>query len=460
MKKLFLLLATAFVCFACTNTKDVVTVTVSNPLAMERSNEMVEVAMSDIANQLKLADTAQIVVLNADGQQVPYQITYDEKVIFPASVAANGTAVYTIQAGTPEAFAVKACGRYYPERVDDVAWENDLVAFRAYGPALQKTGERAFGYDVWTKYNTTEPVVEARYAGELNPETKAKIAELKKTDPKAARELYQSVSYHVDHGNGLDCYKVGPTLGGGTAALMPDGEIVYPYCYATQDILDNGPLRFTVKLVYNPLTIKGDSTVIETRVITLDAGSHLNKTAVSFDNLKETTPVATGIVLHEPDGAVVADAAAGYITYVDPTDNVNNNNGNNHVSDNKETSGSVIAYTTQADENNSDKKDEKKTEHAKTESAKDSTKESASQGTTQTETLYSKEGNTVTVKFENVIYGTAAAELLYKAGVIDDENSFAFYLQNSGYDAIIRDGLYQINIGDSYENIAKIITKS
>ena len=28
---------------------------------------------------------------------------------------------------------------------------------------------------------------------------------------------------------------------------------------------------------------------------------------------------------------------------------VNNNNGNNHVSDNKETSGSVIAYTTQAD---------------------------------------------------------------------------------------------------------------
>ena len=108
-----------------------------------------------------------------------------------------------------------------------------------------------------------EPVVEARYAGELNPETKAKIAELKKTDPKAAQELYQSVSYHVDHGNGLDCYKVGPTLGGGTAALMPDGEIVYPYCYATQDILDNGPLRFTVKLVYNPLTIKGDSTVIE-----------------------------------------------------------------------------------------------------------------------------------------------------------------------------------------------------
>lgn len=86
--------------------------------------------------------------------------------------------------------------------VDDVAWENDLTAFRAYGPALQETGERAFGYDIWTKYNTTEPVVEARYEGELNPDMKAKIAELGKTDPKAAQELYRSVSYHVDHGNG------------------------------------------------------------------------------------------------------------------------------------------------------------------------------------------------------------------------------------------------------------------
>ncbi len=38
-------------------------------------------------------------------------------------------------------------------------------------------------------------------------------------------------------------------------------------------------------------------------------------------------PVATGIVLHEPDGEVVADAANGYITYVDPTDNAANGNG-------------------------------------------------------------------------------------------------------------------------------------
>ena len=309
---------TALFCFACNDSRTV-TVTVTNPLAMERSNEMVEVSMETVTDRLGLADTAQIVVLNADGQQVPYQITYDGKVIFPAAIAAGGTATYTIQTGTPEAFDVKACGRCYPERMDDMAWENDLVAFRAYGPALQAKGERGFGYDLFTKYNTTEPMLEAMYAKELDKETLAKIAELKKTDPKAAAELSRKRSYHIDHGYGMDCYAVGPTLGAGVAALMVNDTIIYPWCYKNQEILDNGPLRFTVKLEFTPLTVKGDSTVVETRLITLDAGSHLNKTVVSYSNLKETLPIVAGIVLHEPDGAVVADAANGYITYVDPT---------------------------------------------------------------------------------------------------------------------------------------------
>ena len=309
---------TALFCFACNDSRTV-TVTVTNPLAMERSNEIVEVSMETVTDRLGLADTAQIVVLNADGQQVPYQITYDGKVIFPAAIAAGGTATYTIQTGTPEAFDVKACGRCYPERMDDMAWENDLVAFRAYGPALQAKGERGFGYDLFTKYNTTEPMLEAMYAKELDKETLAKIAELKKTDPKAAAELSRERSYHIDHGYGMDCYAVGPTLGAGVAALMVNDTIIYPWCYKNQEILDNGPLRFTVKLEFTPLTVKGDSTVVETRLITLDAGSHLNKTVVSYSNLKETLPIVAGIVLHEPDGAVVADAANGYITYVDPT---------------------------------------------------------------------------------------------------------------------------------------------
>lgn len=304
MKKIFLAIAAAWTLCACSQQQPI-TVTVTNPLAMDRNGEMVEVSMADISAKLQLPDTAQVVVLDENGEEIPYQITYDELLIFPASVKASATAVYTIQPGSPKPVDVTACGRQYPERLDDVAWENDRAAYRAYGPALQAKGERAFGYDIWTK-NTHESVVEDRYDGELN----------------------QGISYHVDHGNGMDCYAVGPTLGGGTTALFPDTTIVYPYCYQECEILDNGPLRFTTKLTYNPLLVKGDSSVVETRVISLESGSQLNKTIVSYTNLKETTPVVTGIVLHKENPTGYSfDVNGGYIAYADSTENPRKNNG-------------------------------------------------------------------------------------------------------------------------------------
>lgn len=287
---------TALCCLACNDNKTL-TVAVTNSLPINRFGEMVELPMAEISSRMNLAATTQIVVLNAEGEEVPYQITYDNNLIFPAAVAANATSIYTIQRGTPMEIKVKSCGRQYPERLDDVAWENDLVGFRVYGPALQATGERGFGYDLFAKYNTSEQVLESFYAGELD----------------------HSVSYHIDHGFGMDCYAVGPTLGAGVAALMVNDSIVYPWCYRRQEVLNNGPLRFTVKLDFPPIVVGQDSAVVESRLITLDAGSHLNRTVVSYTNLNKLLPVATGIVLHEPEDAVVADAANGYMTYVDPT---------------------------------------------------------------------------------------------------------------------------------------------
>ena len=230
---------------ACTQVKETLTVTVSNPLPMERHGEMVEIPMDKVVKELGLADTAQVVVWDKDGVEVPYQITYDDKLIFPASVAAESSNTYTLQIGNPENVSVKACGRVYPERMDDIAWENDLIGCRAYGPTLQKRGERGFGYDLFTKRSTTEPVLEEMYAMQNSPENWAKVNELRKTDPKAANELVQTFTYHVDHGYGMDCYAVGPTLGAGVAALMVDDTIVYPWCYMDYEILDIGPLRFT-----------------------------------------------------------------------------------------------------------------------------------------------------------------------------------------------------------------------
>lgn len=304
---------------ACTQVKETLTVTVSNSLPIERQGEMVEIPMDKVVKELGLADTAQVVVWDKDGVEVPYQITYDDKLIFPASVAAESSNTYTLQIGTPGNVSVKACGRVYPERMDDIAWENDLIGCRAYGPTLQKRGERGFGYDLFTKRSTTEPVLEEMYAMQNSSENWAKVNELRKTDPKAANELVQTFTYHVDHGYGMDCYAVGPTLGAGVAALMVDDAIVYPWCYKDYEILDNGPLRFTLKLEFHPLKVKEDTTVVETRIITLDTGSHLNKTVVSYSSLQESLPVVTGIVLHDTIGAVVTDAKNGFMTYVDPT---------------------------------------------------------------------------------------------------------------------------------------------
>lgn len=329
MKKISFLLLVALFVVAC-NEPQTVTVTVTNPIAIDRNNEMVEVSMSELSDKMQLSATSEFVVLNAEGEEVSYQITYDDKLIFQANVPANGTSVYQVEQGKPKAVLSIACGRQYPERKDDIAWENDLAAYRTYGPALQESGERAFGYDIWTKRNTAEPVVEDRYALELSTERAAKLDSLKKVDPSAASEYSRATSYHVDHGTGMDSYKVGPTLGGGTAALMVDGNIVYPWAYKDYELLDNGPLRFTVRLEYTPLAVGDDSSVVETRILSLDAGSHLNKTVVSYDGLSKVTDIATGIVLHD-DAPITADAAGGYITYVDPTEAPQDDNGKIYV---------------------------------------------------------------------------------------------------------------------------------
>lgn len=326
MKKLIYLALLLLLASCGPNPATDFTVTITNDQAFDRE-ELVEVPISDVAKKVKLIDEEQYIILDAEGNQVPYQITWDDNLLFPAIVKANAKAVYTIAIGEPIEVEPLVYGRHYPERFDDIAWENDRTAYRTYGPALQRRGERAFGYDAWVK-RVPELVVEQRYANELDPDTQAEIARLRKARKyEEANELYNSVSYHVDHGNGLDCYKVGPTLGCGTAALMQGDAILYPYCWKEHEIMENGPLRFTVKLVYNPFVVGKDS-VVETRIISLEKGSQLNKTVVSYAGLSKTTPVATGLVIHpEHPTAYILENDKGYIAYADLTDNVNNGNG-------------------------------------------------------------------------------------------------------------------------------------
>lgn len=269
------------------------TVEVKNPSGIQRQ-EVVELSAADIFKRLGISGGRQFVVKNAIGNEIPSQLTHDGKILVDVAVAPSSAATITIVTGQPQSYVNTCYGRMYPERVDDIAWENDRGAYRCYGPALQRSGEDAYGNDVWVK-NTPDLVVENRYHD----------------------ELVNKLSYHVDRGYGLDCYKVGPTLGCGTPAIVNGDDIRFPYCWTSYELLDNGPLRFTVRLDYG---VNG-----EHRILSLDKGSNFNKMTVWYDGITAPVDVASGVVIHTEDTESVV-LGKDFVQYADPTDNPKNQN--------------------------------------------------------------------------------------------------------------------------------------
>ena len=325
------------------------TIVVNNPTDAQRQ-ELVEVNISDV--KAKLVGIAPkkgeaYIVKNKRGQQIGSQITHDGKLLIDASIRPHGSATYYISIGKPYPQKVWTTGALYKMRKDDIAWENDRCAYRVYGPALQRTGERSFGTDIWAK-NTPDTVVYERYvmdkqgnvdgdkvdekvkseerkmknlSGAALEAQKAKIKALKAE----SYEIDVTTSFHLDHGNGLDPYRVGATLGLGAPSLMIGNQQFLPYCYKTYKILDNGPLRFTVELTYNPSTIGDMQNVVEHRIISLDKGSNFNKMTVWYEGLTHPTDFATGFPIHEED-TETKTFAKDYVSYADPTDNIEVNN--------------------------------------------------------------------------------------------------------------------------------------
>lgn len=299
------------------------TIVVSNPTSTPRT-ELISLNMSEVKAKLGNATPKKgeaYIVKNKRGQQIGSQITHDGLLLIDASVRPHGSATYYVSIGKPYQQKVYATGALYKIRKDDIAWENDRCAYRVYGPALQKTGERSFGTDIWVK-NTPDTVVYKRYVKDMNGNIKGD-----KMDAKVRDIL---TSFHLDHGNGLDPYRVGATLGLGAPSLMVGKNQVLPYCYKDYRILDNGPLRFTVELTYNPSAVGDMKNVVEHRIISLDKGSNFNKMTVWYDGLTTPTDFATGFPIHEED-TETKTFAKDYVSYADPTDNVEVNNSQVYV---------------------------------------------------------------------------------------------------------------------------------
>ena len=290
------------------------TLEVSNP-SDEYREQIVEVPLENILTRLGIPSDS-LRVRDAAGLDVPYQISHDGKLLLEAAVRKGGRARFTLSKGVPQKFPMVCHGSLHPERKDDFAWENDRGAYRVYGPALERTGERSYGIDVWTK-NTPELVVDDRYYIE-DVVTIPRIDSIYRHNWHVRDSVYRTISYHYDHGRGLDPYRVGASLGCGAPALMVGDSIVMPYCFERYEILDEGPLRFSVRLDQSPRVVCGN-TVREHRIITLDKGSNFCRMEVWYDGISVPLSFCSGVVL-QPEDRESYVLGENYVSYTDPTD--------------------------------------------------------------------------------------------------------------------------------------------
>ncbi len=309
MKQTFLLCLAAITAMAL-QAAEKVKITVSNPIHGARM-EMVEVDITTLKKKTGIQDNG-IVVIDADGKEIPSQITYDGKLIFQAGVGSKGKSVYYAQQGTPKQYETRVKGRLFIERQDEFGWENDCVAYRVYGHG------GAVGYDLFNK-STSDLMLDYWYASEQNQEMRSVSKQLHDRGyHDLADQVYNAFCYHIDHGKGMDCYTVGPTLGGGANALLnEDGSLFMPKCYKTFEILDQGPLRFTVRFTYPEQNFNGEK-IVETRIISLDAGSHFNRVAISYRGLTKPYNMVAGTVVHKSNpSAYIISNENGYLGYED-----------------------------------------------------------------------------------------------------------------------------------------------
>ncbi|HEV2761394.1 MAG TPA: DUF4861 family protein, partial [Pyrinomonadaceae bacterium] len=238
-------------------------VAVTSESRSDRPSETIELNWSDLTSRLPALKPGHVLVTDhATGKPVVSQ-TVDidadgrpEWLVFQTDFAArerNKTFFIEASPAPVPSAEPKTFARHVPERHDDFAWENDRVAFRTYGPALETANPGALvssGVDVWTK-RTRNLVIDKWY----------KMGE---------------AWYHKDQGEGLDMYSVRQSRGCGGSGVWDGKRLHTSRNYKSWRVLANGPVRTVFELVYDTWDAGGVK-VSEVKRVTLDAGHNLNR---------------------------------------------------------------------------------------------------------------------------------------------------------------------------------------
>ena len=266
------------------------TISVTHDYDGARPAEIIAIPFAQVASVLPDARMYHLIVRDAKGRTLSSQITnyehdhrgsqYDDLVFSydfsPGEKHANFVIESVTSARPPEAPCVYA--RQVPERYDDIAWENDRIAHRMYGAALNSAaaaGERlrGSGIDVWAK-RVPYTIVDRWYA--------------KGHD-----------QFHKDEeGEGLDLYSIGGSRGAGGTGIWDGMKLWTSDNYSTARVLSNGPRRAAFKLTYAPWDSGALGKVSETKQFTIDCGRNFDSVESIFDFEGEEALVGVGITAH------------------------------------------------------------------------------------------------------------------------------------------------------------------
>ncbi|TCD28367.1 DUF4861 domain-containing protein [Pedobacter psychrodurus] len=158
---------------------------------------------------------------------------------------------------------VKAYVKYVPERNQDIAWENDRIAFRYYGPPVRD--KVSSGVDIWTK-SVNYSIIDKWYR--LNG---------------------KGLDYHVDRGEGADFYHMGFLRGAGGSAVWANDKPYPAETYANHNIIKNTKEEIEFELKFDAWDVNGLK-VTEFKRIKMVNGTNFYKvtstfTTASKDNL-------------------------------------------------------------------------------------------------------------------------------------------------------------------------------
>lgn len=175
----------------------------------------------------------------------------------------------------------KVMARFVPERYDDFIFENNLIAGRIYGEALESCGKGQItspGVDVWVKVPGAL-VANQRYVDELE----------------------HGKTYHKNWGNGKDCYKVGRSLGAGASAVIINDTIQLPATnFRTYEILEESPEKVVFSVSYPEWEACGEKIAL-TKKFTVTPDTYFVKVedVYTFSGVcGDTLAVAAGINRH------------------------------------------------------------------------------------------------------------------------------------------------------------------